>query len=192
MSKALFGTLSSGQEAEILLNQLQSAGFPSRDISVLFADKNETSRFIHEKNTKAPEGAIAGVGTGGVVGGVIGWLAGIGSLAIPGVGPLIAAGPIMAALSGTAIGATVGGLIGSLVGMGMPEIEAKNYERKLKEGDVLVAVHADTSDRIRKAREIFKTAGVQDVSETEDVIEEGLSPMRTSSGTSSVRPSVHS
>src|SRR5256885_16152028 len=86
----------------------------------------------HVKATKAPEGATTGATAGGVTGGVLGLLAGIGTLAIPGVGPLIAAGPIMAALSGAAVGATAGGIAGGLIGLGIPEIEAKRYEEKLK------------------------------------------------------------
>src|SRR4029077_19156443 len=127
-------------------------GFPSNNISVLFPDKATTRDFAHEKHTKAPEGATIGAGTGGVVGGALGWLVGIGSLAIPGVGPFIAAGPIMAALGGAAVGATVGGLAGTLVGLGIPEYVAKQYEGKLREGNILISVHAESGKETDRAK----------------------------------------
>src|SRR5690606_8367545 len=145
-------------QAEHIVDQLRLADFSSNDISALFADHGTTRDFAHETHTKAPEGTVAGAGTGGVIRGALGWLAGIGALAIPGVGPFIAAGPILAALSGAAIGATVGGITGCLVGMGIPEIEAKRYEGKLQEGNILVAVHAEDSDEVARAKEIFETA----------------------------------
>src|SRR5450755_3399870 len=122
--------------------------------------------FAAEKNTKAPEGTAAGVGVGGAVGGTIGWLAGIGALAIPGVGPLIAAGPIMAALAGLGVGGTVGGLVGALAGMGIPEYEAKRYEGRIKEGGILLSVHCDTSGEITRAKELLKQTGAEDISST--------------------------
>src|SRR5438477_569772 len=134
----------------------------NNDISVLFPDKAGTRDFAHEQHTKAPEGAATGAGTGGAVGGVVGWLVGIGSLAIPGVGPFIAAGPIMAALAGAGVGAAVGGLSGALIGMGIPEYEAKRYEGKIKEGNILIAVHSEDSDERKRAKEIFKTANAED------------------------------
>src|SRR5258705_11040171 len=117
----------------------------------------------HENATKAPEGAAAGAGTGVVLGGALGWLAGIGALAIPGVGPLIAAGPIMAALSGAAVGGAVGGITGALVGMGIPEYEAKRYEGKIKGGNILISVHSDNRDETKKAKEIFEQAGAKEI-----------------------------
>src|SRR4051812_3649890 len=147
-----------------IVDNLKTGGFSNNDISVLLPDKTGTREFAHEKGTKAPEGAITGVGTGGVLGGVLGWLAGIGALAIPGVGPFVAAGPIMAALSGAAVGATAGGLIGTLVGMGIPEYEAKRYEGRLKEGRILIAVHSENSDQTKLAKEIFERAGAEDIS----------------------------
>ena len=135
-----------GTQAVRIANALKEAGFGDDDISVLFPDKTGTRDFAHEQNTKAPEGAATGAGAGGIVGGGLGWLVGIGSLAIPGVGPFIAAGPIMAALGGAAIGATVGGLTGALVGMGIPEIEAKQYESKIRGGNILISVHTESSD----------------------------------------------
>jgi hypothetical protein len=118
----------------------------------------------HIKATKAPEGATTGAAAGGVTGGVLGLLAGVGALAIPGLGPFIAAGPIMAALSGAAVGGTTGGVLGGLIGLGIPEIEAKRYDEKLKRGNYLIAVHADESDDVDRAKEIFKNAGAEDVS----------------------------
>src|SRR5580698_10071240 len=125
---AVFGIYKSVIQAELAVDQIIAAGFMSNDISVLLQDSQSTKEFAHEKNTKAPEGTTAGATTGGVVGGTLGLLAGIGALAIPGVGPLIAAGPIMATLAGLGVGGAVGGLIGALVGMGIPEYEAKRYE----------------------------------------------------------------
>ena len=139
--KSVFCIATSRNQAETIVGQLKTADFSHNDISVLFPDKDTTRDFAHEKNTKAPEGAVAGAGTGGVLGGALGWIVGIGALAIPGVGPFIAAGPIMAALSGAAIGATMGGIAGGLIGMGIPELEAKRYEGKVKAGNILISVH---------------------------------------------------
>src|SRR6187200_2590036 len=150
--KSVFCIATSGDQAERIVDQLKAANFSNNDISALFPDKGTTRDFAHEKNTKAPEGAATGAGTGGVVGGALGWLAGIGALAIPGVGPLIAAGPIMAALSGAAVGAAVGGVTGALVGMGIPEYEAKRYEGKIKGGNILISVHSEDSEQTKRAK----------------------------------------
>jgi hypothetical protein len=139
-------------------------GFTSDDISVLLPDSHSTREFAHEKNTKAPEGATTGVAAGGAVGGTLGLLAGIGAIAIPGVGPFIAAGPIMGALAGLGVGGAVGGLVGSLVGMGIPEFEAKRYEGRIKEGGILLSVHCDTSEEIKAAEDLLKRTGAQDIS----------------------------
>jgi hypothetical protein len=149
-----------------IVNQLRDAGFSGNDISVLLPDKSGTRDFAHEQHTKAPEGAATGGVTGGVVGGALGWLAGIGALAIPGVGPFIAAGPIMAALGGAAVGGAVGGITGALIGLGIPEYEAKRYEGKVKNGNVLISVHTEDRDEISRAKEIFKNAGAEDISST--------------------------
>lgn len=162
-NKAIIGLVASEAQAERIVDQLQSAGFSSNDVSVLFPDKKGTRDFAHEKNTKAPEGAVAGVGAGGALGGTLGLLAGIGALAIPGLGPFIAAGPIMAALSGAAAGAAVGGLAGALIGMGIPELEAKQYEAKLKDGNILLSVHVDDSDERGRAKKILEQGGATDV-----------------------------
>jgi Heat induced stress protein YflT domain len=165
MSKdSVFGIVKTYAQAEQLVEGLQRAGFPASEISVLLPDREGKHDIGHVKATKAPEGATTGAATGGVTGGVLGLLAGIGALAIPGVGPFIAAGPIMAALSGAAIGATTGGVVGGLIGMGIPEIEAKRYEGKLKEGNYLIAVHAHDGDQKDRAKEIFKTVGAEDIS----------------------------
>ena len=168
MAKAVFCIASSDTQAERIADDLKSGGFAANDISVLFPDKKGTKDFAHEQHTKAPEGAATGAGTGAVVGGVFGWLVGIGSLAIPGVGPFIAAGPIMAALGGAAIGGTVGGLTGALVGMGMPEYEAKRYEGKIKDGNILISVHAENADDRKRAKAIFENDRASDISYTEE------------------------
>lgn len=164
--KSVFCISTSRPQADRIVDRLRSANFSENDISVLFSDKNTTRDFAHEKNTKAPEGAITGAGTGGVLGGALGWIVGIGALAIPGVGPFIAAGPIMAALGGAAIGATAGGITGGLIGMGIPELEAKQYEGKVKDGNILLSVHTDDSDEIARAKEIFESAGAEDICTT--------------------------
>jgi len=162
--KSVFCIAASRIQAERIVDRLKDAGFSNNDISVLFPDKGTTREFAHEKNTKAPEGAATGAGAGGVLGGALGWLAGIGSLAIPGVGPFIAAGPIAAALSGAAVGAAVGGITGALVGMGIPEFEAKRYEGKVKEGNLLISVHTEESEEVKTAKEIFEAENAQDIS----------------------------
>jgi hypothetical protein len=164
--KAVFGIAKSVAQAEQIANGLKAAGFSGDDISVLFPDKEGTRDFAHEQHTKAPEGAATGAGTGGVLGGALGWLVGIGSLAIPGVGPFIAAGPIMAALAGAAVGAAAGGLAGALVGLGIPEYEAKRYEGKIREGNILISVHTDDGNEVNRAKEIFKREGAEDISYT--------------------------
>jgi hypothetical protein len=153
-------------QAISIVDQLKDANFSNNDISVLLPDKHGTKDFAHEQHTKAPEGATTGGVTGGVVGGALGWLVGIGALAIPGVGPFIAAGPIMAALGGAAVGGAVGGIAGALVGLGIPEYEAKRYEGKVHDGNVLISVHTGNSDEIKLAKEIFKRAGAEDISST--------------------------
>src|SRR5271154_2072532 len=139
--KAVFGIAKSESQAVAIADNLKAAGFSANDISVLFPDKAGTKDFAHEQHTKASEGAAAGAGTGAILGGALGWVIGIGSLAIPGLGIFIAAGPIMAALAGAAGGAAAGGLTGALIGMGIPEYEAKRYEGKVKDGNVLLSIH---------------------------------------------------
>ena len=163
---AVFGIATSETQAARIANDLKGAGFGGDDISVLFPDKAGSRDFAHEQHTKAPEGAAAGAGTGGLLGGGLGWLVGIGSLAIPGVGPFIAAGPIMAALAGAAVGAAAGGLTGALVGLGIPEYEAKQYEGKIKKGNMLISVHTEDRAEVSRAKDIFKKDGAEDISAT--------------------------
>ena len=168
MSKSVLCITKTDTQAIAIVDRLKTAGFSPNDISVLLPDKAGTKDFAHEQHTKAPEGAVTGAGTGGVLGGALGWLVGIGALAIPGVGPFIAAGPILAALSGAAAGAALGGVTGALIGMGIPEYEAKRYEGKIKEGNVLISVHAQDSTERDRAKTIFEQAGAEDISSTEE------------------------
>jgi len=163
MSKAVVCVASSMVQADGIVSDLRLAGFSDGDISVLLPDPNSARDIAHEKHTKAPEGAAVGAGAGGVVGGAIGLLAGIGSLAIPGLGPFVAAGPILAALGGMGAGAAVGGVTGGLVGAGFPEYEAKQYEDKLRRGNILIAVHTEDRAEQRKAKEIFERANADEI-----------------------------
>jgi hypothetical protein len=160
---AVFGIYGSGEHAERAVESIMAAGFPSASISVLLPDTSSTKDFAHKKDTKAPEGTTAGATAGGVIGGTLGVLAGIGALAIPGVGPFIAAGPIMAGLAGLGVGGAVGGLLGALVGMGIPEYEAKRYEGRVKGGGTLLSVHCDTSDQVSRAKLLLKATGAEDI-----------------------------
>ena len=164
MATSVFCIAPSQMIASDIVSRLKKSGFADNDISVLFPDRSSSRDFAHETNTKAPEGAAAGAGAGGVVGGTLGLLAGIGLLAIPGVGPFIAAGPIMAALSGIAVGATVGGISGALIGLGIPEIEAKRYAGKINDGNILISVHAESSEEISTAKRIFEEERASDIS----------------------------
>lgn len=163
---AAFAIFSTRPAAESAVDHLIGAGFSNQDVSVLMSDNDSAREFATEKNTKAPEGTTTGVGVGGVVGGTLGVLAGIGALAIPGVGPLIAAGPIMAGLAGLGVGGAVGGLVGALVGLGIPEYEAKRYEGRVKDGGILVSVHCDTSEEVSRAKDVLKQAGGEDIAST--------------------------
>jgi hypothetical protein len=160
---AVFCIVRDQRQAVMIAEQLRSAGFTGNEVSVLLPDRGSTRDFAHEQHTKAPEGAATGGVVGGVLGGALGWLAGIGTLAIPGLGPFIAAGPIMAALSGVAVGAGVGGLAGALIGMGVPELEAKLYEGKLRAGNLLIAVHTEDHEQTRTAERIFRVNGAIDI-----------------------------
>lgn len=164
MGTAVFCIVPSQTEASEIVSRLKLAGFAMNDISVLFPDKAGTRDFAHEKNTKAPEGAATGAAAGAVVGGAFGWLLGIGALFIPGVGPFVAAGPLVAAVSGVGVGSVVGGLSGALIGMGIPEFEAKRYEGLVKSGKILLSVHTDDSEWAARARDILDSTGADDVS----------------------------
>jgi hypothetical protein len=163
---AAFGIYPNRISVENAVDRLKAEGYRNTDISVLFSENSGTKDFAHQKNTKAPEGATAGGVAGVVVGGTLGWLVGIGSLAIPGVGPFIAAGPIMAALAGAGVAGTLGGIVGALVGMGIPEYEAKRYEGRVKSGGILLSVHCDDSEWTKKAKHILEATGAEDVSST--------------------------
>jgi hypothetical protein len=169
MRKAVIGIVETRAQAEQVVEAIQATGRVGvNDISVLLPDVQGTRDFAHEHHTKAPEGAAAGAGAGGVLGGTLGLLAGIGALAIPGVGPLIAAGPVLAALSGAAAGAAVGGLTGALVGLGIPEIEAKAYEGKVRGGNILIAVHTESREQQTLVEDVLKRAGAHDVDTTSE------------------------
>jgi hypothetical protein len=185
MNASVYCTTRTIEQAEAIVQDLKAAGFSNNDISVLMPDKRGTKDFAHEHHTKAPEGATTGGVAGLGVGAAVGWLAGIGALAIPGVGPLIAAGPIMAALGGAAVGSAAGGLIGALVGMGIPEFEAKRYDAKLKEGNVLISVHTDDRSQRDLAKDIFEQRHADDISSRSEA-----SPPRGQDAGSSRHPSA--
>ena len=161
---AVYGIYKNRVNVEQAVDTLREQGFRNTDISVLFPENQGSKDFAVEKNTKAPEGAATGAGSGAVVGGALGWLAGIGLLAIPGVGPFIAAGPIMGLLAGAGVGGAVGTIVGALIGMGIPEYEAKRYEGRIKEGGILLSVHCDSSDWVKRAKDLLKQTGAEDIS----------------------------
>ncbi len=163
-NKAVFGLYGSRPAVELGVDRLKFHGFANSDISVLLPEEGGSEMFAHANSTKAPEGASAGAGTGLIVGGALGWLIGIGALAIPGVGPFIAAGPIVALLAGAGTGAAVGGLAGALVGMGIPEYEAKRFEGIIKGGGILLSVHTANSEFVKKAQTILEETGARDIS----------------------------
>jgi hypothetical protein len=165
---AVFGIYATAAVAETAVDHLLEKGFSNSAISVLLPDDESTRAFAHEKHTKAPEGTATGVTAGGLIGGSLGLLAGIGALAIPGVGPLIAAGPIMATLAGVGVGGAVGGVVGALVGMGIPEFEAKRYEGAVKGGGTLLSVHCDTNHQVDAAKDTLKATGASDISTTSE------------------------
>ncbi|MCU1273155.1 MAG: Succinyl-CoA ligase [ADP-forming] beta chain [Bryobacterales bacterium] len=187
---AVFGIFTSRTQAERAVDELIAAGFRSGDISILAPDQKATKELATEKNTKAPEGATTGATAGGAIGGTLGLLAGIGALAIPGLGPFIAAGPIMGALAGMGAGAAAGGLIGALVGMGIPEYEAKRYEGRVKNGGILLSIHCDDSDCVSKAKDLLKRVGAEDIASAGEkaVSTRGVEPT-TARGAGSTRTS---
>jgi hypothetical protein len=165
---AVFGIYATRGAVEEAVDHLRASGFRSTDISVLFPENVGTKDFGHEKNTKAPEGATTGTVAGGITGGVLGWLTGIGLLAIPGLGPMIAAGPIVAALAGAGAVGALGGAIGAMVGMGIPEYEAKRFEGRIRDGGILLSVHCDDSHWVKRAEDILKQTGAQDVASADE------------------------
>jgi hypothetical protein len=160
---AVFGIYQSRQAAEEALGSLRGAGFRGADVSLLLPENAGTKDLAHEKHTKAPEGAATGGLAGGVAGGVLGWLTGIGALVIPGLGPLLAAGPIVAALAGVGAVGALGGIVGALAGMGIPEYEARRYEGRIREGGVLLSVHCDNREWVKRARQLLAETGAQDI-----------------------------
>src|SRR5215831_11330935 len=165
---AVFGIYSQMSNLESALNQLKDAGFRHEDISVLFPENLGSKELTTVKATKGPEGVAAGAGSGAVIGGALGWLVGIGALAIPGVGPFIAAGPIVAALAGVGVGGAVGGVTGGLVGLGIPEYEAKRYEGRVLRGGILLSVHCDSSGWVSRGKDILKRTGGQDIASSSE------------------------
>lgn len=160
---AVYGIYGDQLGVENAVESLRAAGYRNTDISVLFPENEGTKDFGLEKQTKAPEGAVSGAGSGAVIGGALGWLAGIGALAIPGIGPFIAAGPIIGMLSGIGVGGAIGGLTGALIGLGIPEYEAKRYEGRIRKGGILLSVHCDDAEWTRRAKEILATTGAEDI-----------------------------
>jgi hypothetical protein len=160
---AVYGIYPNRPMVEQAVEKLKDAGFRNTDISVLFPDGGGTKEFAIEKETKAPEGAATGAGTGAFIGGALGWLMGIGLLAIPGLGLFIAAGPIMAALAGAGAGGMIGGIAGALIGMGIPEYEANRYEGRIKEGGILLSIHADDKDWKNKGKNVLHQTGAEDI-----------------------------
>ena len=151
------GTLGGGLQA------LKSAGFRSTDVSLLMPENSGTKDLVHKRESKAPEGVTTGAASGAILGGALGWLAGLGVLAVPGVGPFVIAGPIMGMLAGAGAAGTLGGLVGALVGMGIPEYEAKRYEGRVKSGGTLISVHCDNSEWVRRAKTILNETGAEDI-----------------------------
>lgn len=163
---AVFGIYADQLAVSEAVEALKHAGFRNTDISVLFPENTGSKDFAHEKHTKAPEGAVAGASSGAIIGGALGWLAGIGALAIPGIGPFVAAGPILAMLSGIGAGGTLGGFTGALIGVGIPEYEAKRYEGRLRNGGILLSVHCDDSNWVKRAKEVLEHTGASDIATT--------------------------
>lgn len=170
--KAVFGIFSERFALERAVQTLKDSGFRNSDISVLLPSTGTMTGvegLAHEKGTKAPEGAATGATSGIAIGGTLGWLVGLGSLAIPGLGPFVAAGPIMAAIAGAGIGATVGGVAGALIGLGIPEYEAKRFETSVKGGGHLLSVHVDDSEWGDRAKSILEASGAHDISTVDEV-----------------------
>jgi hypothetical protein len=172
MSKniATFALFSTEEQLSRAISLLKDSGFRNTDISCLIPHGDGFKELVTEKHSKAPEGATAGTSVGGVVGGTVGWLAGVGAITIPGIGPFLAAGPIVAALAGIGVGATVGAVGGALVGAGIPEYEAKRYEGLIRKGKLLLSVHCDDSDWAAKAKHILKDAGAEGISSTKESV----------------------
>jgi hypothetical protein len=167
-NRVVLGIVAAEIQAENIVQRLAHVGIPSRNISVIFPDRHGTRDFAHEHHTKAPEGAVVGVAGGGLLGGTLGALVGVGALVIPGLGGFIAAGPLMSALSAAAAGATLGGIAGALIGMGIPELEAKQYEGKLRQGNILLAAHVEGAEDEARVKEVLRREGAHDISATSE------------------------
>ncbi|MCW5822380.1 MAG: DUF3341 domain-containing protein [Cyanobacteria bacterium TGS_CYA1] len=163
MKQAVMCIATDEVQARNIVDALRMSGFTDSDMSVLMADKTGVRDSGYEKHSKAPEGTATGAAAGAIAGGALGWMAGIGALAIPGAGPFIAAGPIMAALAGSAIGGSAGGVTGGLIGLGMPEFEAKQYEGKLNAGNILISVHTEDGEQAKRAEQVMKGNGAKDI-----------------------------
>ncbi len=170
--KAVFGIYETRSAVENGVQRLKQQGFSNAEISVLLPEDGGSENLAHEKSSKGPEGVTTGAGTGFVIGGALGWLVGIGALAIPGVGPFIAAGPIIALMAGAGTGAALGGIAGGLIGMGIPEYEAKRYETFVKDGGILLSVHTANSALIEKAELALKETGARDISSNSEVMDD--------------------
>jgi hypothetical protein len=160
---AVYGLYKDRSEIEEAVSTLKQAGFRNTDISLLVPENEGSKDFVHQKSTKAPEGAITGGGSGAVIGGALGWVAGVGLMAVPGLGPFIAAGPIMGTLAGMGVGGTLGSLLGALVGVGFPEYEAKRFEGRIRQGGMLLSVHCDTDEWVKRAKRLLADTGATDV-----------------------------
>ena len=168
-NRVVFGIYPTYESLESGIESLKKTGFRNSDISVLMPENVGNKDLVDIKSTKAPEGAVTGAASGAAIGGAVGWLVGIGTLAIPGLGPLIAAGPIMAALAGAGAVGALGGITGALVGMEIPEYEAKRYEGRVKKGGILISIHCEDSELWTiRAKNILKRTGAEDISETHE------------------------
>ena len=164
-----YGIYANRESFDRALEALRAAGFRNSDVSAILPERDLTNKDLaHEIHTKAPEGATTGAAAGAAAGGVLGWLVGVGALAIPGVGPLVAAGPIVAALAGAGAAGATGGLVGGLIGAGIPEVEAKRYAGRVREGGFLISVHCDDSKWAKKAEEILEATGGKQVVKTSE------------------------
>jgi hypothetical protein len=160
---AVYGLYKDRRGVDAALETLKQSGFRNTDVSVLFPETQGSKDFALDKSTKAPEGLAVGAGSGAVLGGALGWLAGIGLLAVPGIGPFVAAGPIIALLAGVGVGGSVGSIVGALVGMGMPEYEAKRYEGRIREGGILFSVHCDSPEWVKRAKDLLQQTGAEHI-----------------------------
>ncbi|MFN8790247.1 MAG: DUF3341 domain-containing protein [Bdellovibrionales bacterium] len=178
--KAVFGIFNERFALERSVQTLKDSGFRNSDISVLLPSTGtmgDGESLAHERGSKAPEGAATGATSGIAIGGTLGWLVGLGSLAIPGLGPFVAAGPIMAAIAGAGIGATVGGVAGALIGLGIPEYEAKRYETSVRVGNHLLSVHVDDAEWADRAKSILEASGAHDISTVGEVKDPHTPPL---------------